>query len=232
MIKNKYFCSSDDMMTQIKRHSLADNVASLLRKQIMEGRYKAGERLPAEPELMEEFGVGRSTIREAVRILSHSGILRVKQGLGTFAEPQAGITEPLRQRLKRAGAKDLNEVRQLLEAKIAEKAAVHRTKKDISKMKSLLKKRLEVALSGDKQAAIEADILFHTSISEAAGNDILSDLYKTFAIQIRQSFQEVYVGTASFIQTHGLHESLLQSIIEQDAKKAWQYAQKITDKKE
>jgi DNA-binding FadR family transcriptional regulator len=220
------------MNNPIKRQRLADEVAHRLRHQITQGRYKPGEKLPTEPELMAAFGVGRSTVREAVRILSHSGVLRVQQGLGTFVEPQAGITEPLGQRLNRSGAAELNEVRQLLEAKIAERAARYRTPKDIARMKVLLEKRLEVALEGDKPRCIEADIQFHTSVAEACRNDVLADLYKTFAIRIKQSFQEVYVGTHSFIRTHPLHEALLQSIEAGDAAEAWKLAKKITDHKE
>lgn len=216
----------------IKRQGLADEVASSLRRQITEGKYHHGERLPSEPELMASFGVGRSTIREAVRMLAHSGILRVQQGLGTFVELQEGISEPLKQRLKRSGPTELNEVRQLLELKIAEKAAMQRTQKDIRKMKTLLEKRLKVALSGDKQACIEADIAFHISIAEASKNEVLADLYKTFAIQIKLSFQDVYTNTESFIKTHALHEGLLQSIVKQDPEKAWNYAKRITDRKE
>lgn len=220
------------MNNLIKRQRLADEVAILLRKQITGSKYRNGEKLPSESELMASFGVGRSTIREAVRILAHSGILRVQQGLGTFVELQDGISEPLKQRLKRSSPVELNEVRQLLELKIAEKAAIQRTQKDIRRMESLLKKRMEIALTGDKQACIEADIAFHISMAEAAKNSVLSDLYKTFAIQIKQSFQELYTGTESFIKTHSLHEGLLRSIRDQDPKKAWGFAKKITDRKE
>lgn len=220
------------MNSLIKRQRLADEVANALRQQVEEGRYRPGERLPSEAEFMTVFGVGRSTVREAVRILAHSGVLRVQQGLGTFVETPSGIMEPLGQRLKRSPAGDLNEVRQLLEAKIAEKAALNRTRKDIRQMESLLKRRMEVALSGDMQATMDADIRFHVSIAEAAGNEVLADLYKTFVIQVRQSFQEAYQNTASFIHTHQLHEDLLKSIVEKNPSRAWTLAKKITDRKE
>ncbi len=220
------------MTNQVSRHKLMDEVAARLREQLAAGRYKSGERLPSETALMAEFGVGRSTIREAVRILAHSGLLRVQQGRGTFVEPPGGITEPLGQRLKRSHPGALNEVRQLLEAKIAEKAAGHRTQRDITRMRRLLGRRLEVALQGDRDACIEADIRFHISIAEAAGNDILRDLYQTFAIRIIRSFKEVYVDTDAFIATHPLHEALLESIIEGDGRRAWTLAKRITDRQE
>ena len=116
------------MMTSIiNKKSLAEEVAEQLRTAINNGTYKVDEQLPTEPELMKQFGVGRSSVREAIRILANSGLLRVQQGVGTFIEAHAGITEPFHQRLKRAEAPDLDEVRQLLEMKIAEKAAANRT---------------------------------------------------------------------------------------------------------
>src|SRR5689334_9688225 len=103
------------MNNLIPRRSLADEVAAQLQQQITQGKYKTGEQLPIEPELMKSFGVGRSTIREAIKVLVNSGLLRVQQGLGTFIEGTEGIKEPLSQRLKRADINDLEEVRQILE---------------------------------------------------------------------------------------------------------------------
>ncbi len=213
--------------TPLQRHNLADAVISKLQQQLSLGEYQAGQKLPSEPELMEQFGVGRSTIREAIRILANTGLLSVRQGSGTFVEVQNGITEPLSQRLRRADARDLDEVRQLLEMKIAEKAALNRSKKDIEKMRALLKKRDLAAKAGDTAAAIEADIHFHVAIAAASRNDILADLYRTFAGQMTRYFREVHLTTGSFLRTQHWHESLLKSIVDQDPKRAWQWAAKI-----
>ena len=107
----------------VVRAPLAEAVAGNLKQLIRSGKYKSGDKFPSEPELMQQFSVGRSTIREAVRILSNCGLVNVKQGLGTFVNLNEGMDEPLHQRLKRADKADLKEVRQLLEVKAAEKAA-------------------------------------------------------------------------------------------------------------
>ena len=211
----------------LQRHNLADAVVSKLQQQLSLGEYQAGQKLPSEPELMQQFGVGRSTIREAIRILANTGLLSVRQGSGTFVEIQNGIAEPLSQRLRRANAGDLDEVRQLLEIKAAEKAALHRTKKDIEKMRSLLKRRDMAAKAGDTEEAIRVDIQFHIAIAAASRNDILADLYRTFAEQVSRHFLEVHHSTESFIQSQSWHESLLTSIVDQDPRKAWQWAAKI-----
>jgi DNA-binding FadR family transcriptional regulator len=215
-------------ITTIKRSNLADEVASLLQRKITLGEFKLGEKLPPEPELMQLFGVGRSTIREAVRTLSIAGMVRVQQGLGTFVAEQQNKMETLDQRLQRAKGAEINEVRQLLELKIAQKAALNRTEEDIKKIKIYLSERHEHALANDARKCIEADILFHRSIAEASQNAILTDLYHSVAGHLKDYFLEIYITTESFIHTQELHEALLQSIVDRDPKKAWEWASKIT----
>jgi DNA-binding FadR family transcriptional regulator len=211
----------------IARHSLADAVVGKLQQQLSLGVYHPGDKLPSEPELMVQFGVGRSTIREAIRILANTGLVTVRQGSGTVVESQRGIVEPLPQRLRRADAADLDEVRQLLEMKIAEKAALSRTQKDIQKMHTLLEQRKTAADAGNTEAAIDTDIKFHVAMAVAARNSILADLYRTVAEQMGRHFRQTYLTTDSFVETQQLHEQLLQSIIDKEPKKAWQNAEKI-----
>lgn len=220
------------MMSQlppIKRLSLADEVGQRLQQQISLGRYSPGDKLPPEPALMQEFGVGRSTIREAVRILANAGVLRVQQGLGTFVEAASDNAESWSQRLKRAEFNDLNEVRELVELKIAQKAAIHRTEKDIELMQAFLLKRKETALANNIEECIQADIDFHRSIAAAAQNGILADLYSTLAQHLKKYFITVHTSTQPFIDTQQLHQQLLKSIVDQNPDKAWQWASRITD---
>jgi len=215
------------MNTPIRKFSLAQEVAEKLGDRIRAGRYREGEQLPTEPELMKQFGVGRSSIREAIRILANSGMLRVQQGVGTFIEARSGIMEPLLQRFKRAGAKDLDEVRQLLEMKIAEKAATNHTQKDIKNIKAMLDRRNAAAKSGDLEACVQADIDFHMSIAQAAGNPILADLYQSFAVHLKSWFLQLYPDTKAFLDTIPVHEELYQSIKARDGAKAWRSLNKI-----
>jgi DNA-binding FadR family transcriptional regulator len=203
-------------------------VVSKLQQQIAAGKFKKGDKLPSEPVLMEQFGVGRSSIREAIRILANHGLVRVQQGLGTFVDIQNGTPMPWYKRLESSTVKDLNEVRQLLELKIAEKAALNRTQKDIDILTKLLKKRLTAAQNNLADECIEADIQFHIAIADAAKNDILADLYKNIAAQIKKSFRQAYTDTELFFIKHSAHEDLLKSIIDKDPKKAWKCVMEIT----
>ena len=220
--------SSDDMTNNlIPRRSLADEVAAQLQQQIALGKYKTGEQLPIEPELMKTFGVGRSTIREAIKSLVNSGLLRVQQGLGTFVEGAEGIKEPLPQRLKRADFKDLDEVRQLIEMKIAEKAAANRTDDDLTQIRHWLALRKKAATDDKLVECVEADIRFHTAIAVASKNEVLADLYKSLTIQIKNWFLTVYSDATDFRKTQTMHEQLLKAIEANDTRKAWNIAAKI-----
>lgn len=212
----------------LKRKNLADEVAAQLQELICSGRYELGQQLPTEPELMQQFGVGRSTIREAVRLLVNGGLVRVQQGLGTFITSRQPMAEPLATRLHRAEYQDLNEVRLLLEVKIAEKAAVHRTKEDIAQMKDFLKQRHQHAKANNVEACMKADINFHTSIAVASQNEIMVDLYKTIATHILQSFKDRYADTGAFLGSQTLHKSLLEAIIGKDPSQALVWATRIS----
>lgn len=212
------------MQTTFTKKSLAEEVATMIQQQISTGRYQVGDKLPVEAELMQEFGVGRSSVREAIKQLANSGLLRVQQGLGTFVEDNSGIKEPLVQRLKRSNVKEIDEVRQLLEMKIAENAALKRTAKDIKKMKQLLELRNTEAEADNAAESIEADIHFHIAIAEASGNEVLADLYKSFAGTLKKHFLKQYTDASSFRETAALHQHLLNSIIDKNPKQAWHFA--------
>jgi DNA-binding FadR family transcriptional regulator len=209
------------MNNVIIKKSLASEIADKLSGQIAAGRYKVGEKLPTEPALMKYFGVGRSTIREATKNLLQRGLLRIQQGAGTFVEQTTGSSEPIEQRLKRAEARDLDEVRQLLEMKIAEKAAINRSQKDIMAIKGHLDARNRAARAGLIEACIDADILFHVSIADACKNEILADLYRATSVHLKNWFLQIYPDTQRFADTQDLHEQLLKNIVACDSKAAW-----------
>lgn len=200
------------MTNGIKRTSLSDEVADRLREKILRGKYSPGDKLPTETELMEMFQVSRSTLREAIRVLANAGWIRVQQGAGTFVEGKTIQNEPLYQRLQRSGEEDLEEVRSLLERKIVEKAALNRSKENITKLKSILKKRAEYAKLGNAQACIDVDLEFHKHLAIASGNSILADLYEAFAIRLKESFLERFKTVESFEKTQQQHEELLYFI--------------------
>ena len=204
----------------IQKKSLAEEVAEQLQKQIIDGTLKKGDKLPIAVELMNIFGVGRSSIREAVKKLENMGYLKVQQGKGTFISAPTPAKEPLEQRLKRADIKELNEVRHILEAAIAEKATLRHTEQDVEEMKASLSERKNAAETGALSECIEADIKFHISVAKAAHNEFLFELYSSVAMRLKESYENIYDDTSHFLQSQPLHENLVNSITDNDTKTA------------
>lgn len=204
-----------------KTIKLADQVIYTLQKDISLGKYKPGELIPPEPVLMEQFGVGRSTIREAIKTLSNAGILKVQQGAGTFVCDPKTTTEPLDQRLRRAAMQEVNQVRRLLEVEIVQLAVQHRQQEDLDTMQALLEERWQAIAADDYDACADADIRFHRAVATASHNSVLADLYQTFTNVIMDGFrQREKPHVSQFGRTHDLHVQLAAAIAQQQSGKA------------
>ncbi len=199
-----------------KREKLADQVIAKLQERISMGKWKKGDKIPAEPELMAQFKVGRSTIREAIKTLANAGVLHVQQGSGTFVNETRQTSESLEQRLRRAAEQEVNHVRILLEKEIVRLAVQHRTTKNIREIEQALEQRRKAIESKNYAASMEADLLFHTRLAAASHNSVLTDLYASFTHVLRNFFQQRDAGnTAQFVRSHPLHEKLLKAVAEQ-----------------
>jgi DNA-binding FadR family transcriptional regulator len=202
-------------MKVIKRMSLAEEVAELIRGKIRSSEYVIQSKLPTEPELMKAFGVGRSSVREAIRILVNCGYLRVQQGVGTFVISVDG-NEPLDRAFERGQFSDLLEVRLLLETRIAEKAALNRRSVDLRKMRDALSLRKKYVEEDNLKACIEADIAFHQAVAEGCGNSILVELYGASSKYVYEAFCQMYTSTKVFAETQDAHEQLYLAIEKQN----------------
>jgi len=190
---------------------LSDKVINAIKKDISSGKLKKNEKIPAEPELMDLYQVGRSTIREAIKTLAISGILKVQQGSGTFVASKIK-DESLTQRLRRAEFDDINAVRSLLEIEIVKLACAQHTTEDMERVKLQLVQRQKAIDGHQPKKCAEADIAFHIGIAKASGNPVLSDLYQNFTAVIRDFFSEREENIEQFAGNQQNHEALAAAI--------------------
>lgn len=145
-------------------------------KLIVDDNLKIGDKLPNEYELADKLGVGRSTIREAIKALVSRNILEIKRGSGTFIK--CGVADdPLglifvKDKLKLAV--DLLEIRFMIEPKIASLASQNATKEDIEELSKLCDEVEELILKGVPH--IQKDIEFHTAIARSSKNLVTTNL--------------------------------------------------------
>ncbi|MET8636221.1 FadR/GntR family transcriptional regulator [Streptomyces sp. NPDC004096] len=160
-----------------ERASLVAQVIGQLQNLIESGEWPVGTRIPAEPVLTETLGVGRNTVREAVRALVHTGMLQTRQGDGTYVRASDSLGAALRRRLHRAGLMETQEVRSALERDAARLAARRRTDADLQVLRSALADRTTAWEAADVEAFVQADLAFHRAVVAAAYNGMLSDIY-------------------------------------------------------
>ncbi|WP_219501982.1 FadR/GntR family transcriptional regulator [Nonomuraea ceibae] len=163
---------------------LVEQATARLREQITGGHWPVGTRLPSENALAQTLGVGRSTVREALRALTGAGLVQPRQGSGVFviaAEP----AEDWPARLRRAAITDVYEVRVIVETRAARLAAARRTDDDVRALRAALAARRAAAGGGDA-AFVDADIALHAAIVAAAGNPVLTGLFAEFAPALRE----------------------------------------------
>ncbi|MGG5208921.1 FadR/GntR family transcriptional regulator [Chryseobacterium sp. MIQD13] len=215
---------------QIQRKSLAQEVAERLIQGIINDEYAIGDKLPIEPELMKIYGVGRSSIREAIKILSIKGVLSVQQGVGTFVTSK-NVQESLETQISKAEIEEVYEVRSLLDSKIAARAATYRSEKELETIKKYLDLREKLAAENLAQECYQADINFHISIAEACGNSLLKEIYKITSKNILRTFETSHNNnTESFRLSQKIHTDLYKCIENKDPENAARIAQLIVDK--
>lgn len=154
-----------------KTEMLADSIAQRITEMIeVEGRFAVGDKLPNENDLAQELGVSRSTLREAVKILTTSGILEIKRGKGTFVTANTIINSGDFGDIA-SGLDDLFEMRLMFEPDCAYYAAERATDEEIEiicKYGEAVEKKI---LSGEDRTAEEQK--FHESIANATHNSFV-----------------------------------------------------------
>ena len=161
----------------VQRTKLSDQVADQLRSMITGKQYRPGEKLPVEAELAAQVGVSRITVREAMHKLDIMGIVDVRQGAGTFVReitPNAYIKTLLPMlSMDNNSLKDIFEIRQIIECKSAELAALNATPEDLAQVKLPLSKMAETARTGKLRQYNELDVQFHYAVAKCTHNQIL-----------------------------------------------------------
>ncbi len=153
---------------------LSDQVADQLAAEIRRGGLAPGDRLPTEARLVEQFGVSRTVVREAVSRLKSLGLVDSRQGSGVFVQAPASFA-PLHFEARHAASQEavvqMVEVRRALEAEVAALAAQRRTATDMRRIHAAVK-ALDAAVQrgGD---GVSEDVQFHRAIADAARNPFL-----------------------------------------------------------
>lgn len=205
------------MGAQKDNTTLVDTAVEEIIQLILSQKMKEGDRLPNEYALAQQLGIGRSTLREAIRRLVSRNILQVRQGAGTFVSDKRGVPEdPLG--LTFMGddpylALDLLDIRLMLEPEICTIVAQRASPAQMEKLRGYCDEVSRLIESGEDYS--EADARFHRYLAECSGNQVLRNL-----IPLLTSSVHISIATTKDEHRHltnTQHHRIVDAILRRDA---------------
>lgn len=201
-----------------------------IRENITSGKWPLNSKIPTETELMNELGVGRSTVREAVRSLANLGMLEPAPHRGTFVRSRSPVSFVLADFVAEHDVEDVLAVRRALEIEASQSAALNRTDDQLERLAAAHEKDIR----RDCSPLIERGHTpgqFHGLIFEAAGNQLLTDLYGGVMSGIRGLIRDgLVVSGATDSVRQADHAKLLEAITDGDPVEAAHAAAEHADR--
>lgn len=208
----------------IRQMRVSEEVAEQLKESILQGYFKAGDRLPSERELADEFAVSRTAVRQALSSLQNTGFIMTRQGSGGGAF----ITDLTFEHLvttyldlflaNKISIPELYQVRLLVEPEVARGAAANVTAK--------YARRLEIAMEKEKMfpdslsADIDRKTAVHFILAEMCGNRFLESIVRS-VMGLSRRIVEVLAPDPIEIHPSGLHEPIVRAVLKKDPDQAF-----------
>ncbi len=209
-----------DFRSISKTPPLPQVVLEEFRRLIADGQLRPGDRLPTETELAERFGVGRSSIREAMRVLQLLGVIEVIQGKGTFVREPGML--PLMidwTRISQIGIiSEVMEARQFIEVVLAQLAAERATDEDIEALHKAVEHSRQ-SLSNLEHSS-RAGVDFHLVLADAAHNQILALMYRTIHDLFLETARRTRLTQEIARDRLHDHELILEALVSRDPEAA------------
>lgn len=206
------------MISSIKRSKLFEEVSGAIKEEILSGVWREGERIPTEEELAAKFGVGRNTIREAIKSLQLAGMLVSSAGKGTYVTADAltrfKSIEMMRLISDESYYADLIETRMIIEPKAAEMAALRRTDEQIAEAAATIERMK--GCSTREEISREGHI-FHNRIVEMSRNHIIIALYESISTQLLSQRTLDFLTLEIYREGIGEHSGILSAVKAGDA---------------
>ena len=206
----------------VSRGGLHERVTNEIGLRIVRGDLEPGQVLPNESELGTQLGVGRSVMREAIKVLASKGFVASRPKIGTTVQPRSNwnlldadvLSWRARVEVSPDFVRDLTDLRSIIEPAAAERAATRATAAQIERLEYWYA-RMEVTI-GDTEAFIDADMAFHSEILNACHNEMLSQVAVTIHAGLVISRRITTRLPNSSIASLPLHRAVIDAIRARD----------------
>ncbi len=208
-----------DELQAVRKNRRYEQVAEQIQGLIARGVLKPGDRLPPERDLVSKFGVGRGSIRDAIRTLEVMGIVEPRQGHGTVVRELSAdaLVVPLASVLsqKRHLVAELLDVRRMIEPALAGRAAANATPEAVARLEDVLRRQQEKMRRGEP--GIEEDSEFHYGIAVAAGNTVMLQVLDVLMDLLRESRTRSLQVPGRLERSFAGHKRVLRAIKRRDS---------------
>lgn len=209
---------------RIERSTVTENIIEQIKEQILSGKLRPGEKLPPERELAENFSVGRTSVREAIRALQYMGVLEVRYGEGTFLSRNSSIlTDHFKTShlLKRFSVMDLVEARKIVEGATVYLAAKRGAPEDGETLQEIYLQAEDAVREGkSEEAFLKADFEFHRKIAEMCQNPVLLEMLDAMRELTLEENLDVIKKPGQIGNALAFHKEILDAITANDARGA------------
>jgi DNA-binding FadR family transcriptional regulator len=206
-------------LVPVSRASLVDEVIAAVKRMLEEKAWSPGTKLPSEQELARQLRVGRSTVREALRVLGHLGLVEARAGLGTYVTDQSMPRGRVEHPRTPDVLNELYEFRRFIEIPAATLAAERRTTAEMTKIKKAWDSCGAAVIKNSADQFARLDYLFHLSIVEASHNRFMVDAY--------HGLSTTFAGYVNLVLAQGplrsmlnFHDKLIDAIDRRDPEAA------------
>ncbi len=207
----------------LSKDDVTARLISAFKRLISSGDLSPGSRLPAERELAVSFGVSRSSLRQALKVLEIMGVISQRVGDGTYlnAAAPAILSEPMEFLILLDGISfhELMEARRIVEPELAARAAMRATPEDVAELVAV--HAAMEAHRSDSVRFVEADLKFHQTIFRISGNRVCGMMFTV----VHHSVHKLMELTSSLVNpehTLGLHRRIIVAIRKGDGEGAKQ----------
>jgi GntR family transcriptional repressor for pyruvate dehydrogenase complex len=198
------------MFTPVKNSKVYDQVVEQIKKMIIEGTLKKGDKLPTERDLSEKLNVSRASVREAIRALEVIGILESRQGAGNYIREnfENSLFEPLSMMfiLQESSPHEILEIRKVLELETAALASKKINEEELQFLSSIVD---EMRNCIDENKNLSLDKSFHYTIAKASRNlliinflEVTSQLMDNFIKDSRLNILSKESNRAKLMKQH------------------------------
>lgn len=210
-------------MEPIIKVSVTDKAVEAIRNSIVSGAYVIGDKLPSELELSRQLQIGRSTVREALRILQAMGYVEIQHGKGAF------VSQPHNININTAKAwfstnnfkiSDVMEVRLAIEKVSAQLCAANISPAGLQELADIQQQFMEAIQLGNVGKIVMLDELFHQTIAQFTGNELFSALCSQIAEALKSYRVHAFSVPEFRVNAIEPHQKIIDALKRHDAQLA------------